>query len=563
MTHFSFWIGQENAQIEQEKKVMSPIFRGLLRLPTASLSRRIVFWVFVSVVVIEAIILIPSYERRKQELLSQLRELSSAKISTIIQMTGPEVSGAELLDRLRQIQFDPIILGGALYRADGKKVGMFGEHPDLSFSEANRGGAVDFERRNGLRYDSAWSGGELQGDYTLILRQDGSPVKLELHAFVLRIAGLVLIISLFVTAGAWLALRPIVLTPIIRLRNDLISAGEAISKDRESPEFYSASIQRQDELGEVIAAFTHMYQQISGAISERKRAEEALQKSLSQVEAYSQALNDELEKGREMQKNFLPGQLLHKPGWEFVAYFKPAHQVAGDFYDAFELPGGHVGLVIADVCDKGVGAALFMALFRSLIRVFSGQTSLDGLVCLGSPASASPPALESDGLTAESSHLDPLKAVWLTNNYIAQNHGELAMFATLFFGVLDPSTGLLTYINGGHEPLLIMEYSGEVREYLNPTGPAVGITPDTNFKIKQTRLGPGDVLLGYTDGVTEALTAGGEFFSRERLLLMLERSSSSAAELLDQIAESVVAHIDEVDQYDDITMLAVRREHTT
>ena len=83
-----------------------------------------------------------------------------------------------------------------------------------------------------------------------------------------------------------------------------------------------------------------MYQQITGAISERKLAEEALQKSLSQVEAYSQALNDELEQGREMQNNFLPGRLLHKPGWEFVAYFKPAHQVAGDFYDAFELPGG-------------------------------------------------------------------------------------------------------------------------------------------------------------------------------------------------------------------------------
>ena len=542
---------------------MSPTFKGLINLPTARLSLSIVFWVFVSVVVIEAIILIPSHQRRKQELLSQLRELSSAKISTIIQMTGSKVSSAELLDRLRQIQFDPMVLGGALYRADGKNVGMFGEHPELSFSDANSGGMVGFESRDGIRYDSAWSGGELQKGYTLILRHDGSPVKAELRAFVLRIAGLVLIISLFVTAGAWLALRPIVVTPIIRLRNDLISAGEAISKDRESPEFYSASIQRQDELGEVIAAFKHMYQQITGAISERKLAEEALQKSLSQVEAYSQALNDELEEGREMQKNFLPDQLLHKPGWEFVAYFKPAHQVAGDFYDAFELPGGQIGIVIADVCDKGVGAALFMALFRSLIRVFSGQTSLDGLVCTGIPASANPPAKESDGPTAESSHMDPLKAVWLTNNYITQNHGELAMFATLFFGVLDPSTGLLTYINGGHEPLVIMEDSGGVREYLNPTGPAVGIISDTSYKIKQTRLGPGEVLLGYTDGVLEALTAGGEFFSRKRLLSMLERSASSATDLLEQIAESVLDHIGEIDQYDDITMLAVRRDSTS
>jgi methyl-accepting chemotaxis protein len=252
-----------------------------------------------------------------------------------MQMTGAEASALELLDQMKQLQLDPIILGGALYHSDGKKVGMFGEQPELSFSEANSGGAIYLQSKNGFRHDTAWSAAELQRDYTLILRHDGSPVMLELHAFVLRISGLVLIISLFVTAGAWIALRPIVVAPIIRLRNDLTSAGEAISKDRETPEFYSATIQRQDELGEVIAAFNHMYQQISDAIGERKKAEGALQTSLSQVKSYSQALRDELEKGREMQTNFLPGQLLHKPGWEIVAYFKPAHQVAGDFYDVF------------------------------------------------------------------------------------------------------------------------------------------------------------------------------------------------------------------------------------
>jgi serine phosphatase RsbU (regulator of sigma subunit) len=163
----------------------------------------------------------------------------------------------------------------------------------------------------------------------------------------------------------------------------------------------------------------------------------------------------------------------------------------------------------------------------------------------------------------ESSHLDALKAVGLTNNYIALNHGELAMFATLFFGVLDPSTGLLSYISGGHEPILIVDSSGGVRERLNPTGPAVGITPDTEFKIEQTRLEPGDILLGYTDGVLEALAAGGEFFTRKRLLSMLEQSTSSAALLLDQIVASVLSHIGEADQHDDITVLAVRRDPKT
>jgi len=539
---------------------MPPFLRGLIRLPAVRLSRRIVFWVFLSVVLIEAIVLIPSYHRRKQELLSQLREVSSAKISVMMQMTGPEVSALELLNQVRRLQLDPMILGGALYGSDGKKLGTFGEQPRLSFSESNSRSAIDLQSQDSFRYDSAWSPAELQRDYTLILRHDGSPVKLELRAFVLRIAGLVLIISLFVTAGAWIALRPIVVTPIIRLRNDLISAGEAISKDRKTPEFYSATIHRRDELGEVITAFNHMYRQISDAISERKKAEAALQRSLSQVESYSLALNDELEKGREMQTNFLPGQLLRKPGWEIVAYFKPAHQVAGDFYDVFELPGGYVGLVIADVCDKGVGAALFMALFRSLIRIFSGQTSLDGLVCSYSQPSSNALDPAADGATAKPSQVNALKAVRLTNNYIAQNHGELAMFATLFFGVLDPRTGLLTYISGGHEPLLVVDPSGGVREHLNPTGAAVGITVDEDFKIQQTHLGPGDILLGFTDGVLEALAASGESFTRKRLLSILERNASSATAILDQIVASLLAHIGEADQHDDITMLAIRRD---
>jgi serine phosphatase RsbU (regulator of sigma subunit) len=91
----------------------------------------------------------------------------------------------------------------------------------------------------------------------------------------------------------------------------------------------------------------------------------------------------------------------------------------------------------------------------------------------------------------------------------------------------------------------------------------VGVTPDTEFKIEQTRLEPGDILLSYTDGVLEAIAAGGEFFTRKRLLSMLEQSTSSATLLLDQIVASVLSHIGEADQHDDITMLAVRRDPKT
>ena len=106
------------------------------------------------------------------------------------------MSALELLNQVRQLQLDPNILGGALYRSDGKKVGTFGEQPDLSFPEGDSRSAIDLQSEERFRYDSAWTPAELQRHYTLILRHDGSHVKLELHAFVLRIAGLVLIISL-------------------------------------------------------------------------------------------------------------------------------------------------------------------------------------------------------------------------------------------------------------------------------------------------------------------------------------------------------------------------------
>jgi serine phosphatase RsbU (regulator of sigma subunit) len=353
-----------------------------------------------------------------------------------------------------------------------------------------------------------------------------------------------------------------VVNPILNLRHDLVRAGESLSNDNQTLDLYSAKVQRHDELGEVIGAFRQMYRQISDAINERKKAEAALRKSFKQVESYSRVLDNELEKGRRMQIDFLPDKLLQMPGWETAAFFKPARQVAGDFYDIFRLPGGSIGFVIADVCDKGVGAALFMALFRSLIRVYSGQTSLDGLPLKYRETLFEEPTWFADNSSNPSldpNHVTALKAIKLTNNYIALNHGDLAMFATLFFGILDPDSGLLSYINGGHEPLFIVGSGGGVKEHLAATGPAVGIEPEVNFMIQQTHMISGDILLGYTDGVTEAHTSEGTFFTMKRLMSILETPSSTATELLERIANSVQAHVGGADQFDDITLLAVRK----
>jgi serine phosphatase RsbU (regulator of sigma subunit) len=117
----------------------------------------------------------------------------------------------------------------------------------------------------------------------------------------------------------------------------------------------------------------------------------------------------------------------------------------------------------------------------------------------------------------------------------------------------------LSYINGGHEPLLSVGPGGGVKEHLSFTGPAVGIEPEIDFKIQQTHMELGDILLGYTDGVTEAGASDGAFFTMARLVSILETPVSTATELLDRIASSLQEHVGGADQFDDITLLAIRR----
>lgn len=290
-----------------------------------------------------------------------------------------------------------------------------------------------------------------------------------------------------------------------------------------------------------------------------------------QLQHYTATLNAELEKGRNIQINFLPDRIPQWPGWEIAAFFQPARQMAGDFYDIFALPEGQIGLIIADVCDKGVGAALFMGLFRSLIRIFSGQTNLEGLsfrADLMANLFVESTELDDDGLPLSGhfgepvhpTHLNALRAIRLTNDYIAINHGDLGMFATLFFGILDPELGILTYINSGHEPPLLLDRDGNVLEELKATGPALGLLPGMTYRVRQTYLDFGDVLLGYTDGITESRALDDSFFSYARLLSVFKSGISSAQGLLQDIVDRVMAHAIDAEQFDDITTIAVRRK---
>jgi serine phosphatase RsbU (regulator of sigma subunit) len=264
----------------------------------------------------------------------------------------------------------------------------------------------------------------------------------------------------------------------------------------------------------------------------------------------------ELEKGREIQREFLPNQIPDLPNWDIATCFYPAGQVSGDFYDVFMLPDGNVGLVIADVCDKGVGSALYMALFRSLIRVFAEQA----IHCSGPDLTQIQAATDNDETTLPpaSGPTARLEAVSSTNNYIAHIHGRECMFATLFFGVLNPASGVLSYVNGGHEPLYIIN-AGQIKNRLKPTGPAVGLMPDITFKTQEIQLEPGDLLVGYTDGVTDARSPQGEVYTRDRLQSLLTQPFKSASETLERVQSNLFAFIDVASRGDDVTMLAVQR----
>ena len=254
-------------------------------------------------------------------------------------------------------------------------------------------------------------------------------------------------------------------------------------------------------------------------------------------------LERELEIGREIQASFLPSQLPQDPNWEIAACFQAAQEVAGDFYDAFALPQERkVGLVIGDVCGKGVGAALFMTLFRSLVRAMTTAEHYLG----------------QDQTLAVDDFTRLQNSLTLTNNYIAQTHGQTSMFASLFLALLNLDTGVLYYINGGHEAPIIFNQHG-VKAYLERTSPAIGLFPNMRYQIQEAVLEPGDTLLAFTDGVTEAKNSQGELFTEERLLSLLGGSDVTASALLERIEQQLFAYIADASRSDDITMLVVKR----
>lgn len=252
-------------------------------------------------------------------------------------------------------------------------------------------------------------------------------------------------------------------------------------------------------------------------------------------------LERELEIGQRIQQGFLPDDNLEIEGWSIESHFKAAREVAGDFYDYFEIKSlGRMAFVIGDVCDKGVGAALFMSLFRSLIR--SSALSFD--------------YAENNKLSADDVLVHSIR---LVNQYVATTHAKDSMFATIFFALLDPESGEISYINAGHEAPCIQTANGEVRR-LDTSGPVVGLFPEAKFRVRNDTLQQGDILLAFTDGITEAKNSNNDEFGEHNVLDVLDKSASktsAAKEVISNLLSAVDKFSGNTKQFDDITVLCL------
>ncbi|MFM8322720.1 MAG: GAF domain-containing protein [Chloroflexota bacterium] len=264
----------------------------------------------------------------------------------------------------------------------------------------------------------------------------------------------------------------------------------------------------------------------------------AVQNDILQREMVEQErLEREMQLAREIQNAFLPQEVPDLPGWDLRVRWRTAREVGGDFYDFFELPGSRLGLLIADVADKGMPAALFMTLVRTLVRATIQETD--------SPA-------------------EVLERV----NEIIVPEAPRGMFVTILYAVLDLDTGVLEYANAGHNPGLLLRPAGCQVERTERSGMALGVLEGARLHEHRTTLAPGDYLVLYTDGVTEAFSPQGEPFTEERLLEVLKNGPAcapqpgmenwSAESLLNEIDLSVERFTDGADPSDDLTLLVLK-----
>ncbi|MCY1527360.1 stage II sporulation protein E [compost metagenome] len=274
-----------------------------------------------------------------------------------------------------------------------------------------------------------------------------------------------------------------------------------------------------DEVGRLAASFLFMNDKLRENVARLMRETTARER-----------FESELNIARAIQLGLLPVPLSNttRDQIDLNAVMLPAKEVGGDLYDYFTLPDGRLCLAIGDVSDKGVPAALFMAVTRTLIRA-----------------------------TAED-ETDPALMMQKINNRLSENNPNM-MFVTLLLGVLDLTTGELQWANAGHLPPAVIGADGAVRLLEGRSGPACGVQEDLEYRGLSAVLAPGEVLVGYTDGITEAVDPNNAQYGDPRLLAVLSNPPVPSANLSKRLLEDVQAFADGAEQSDDITLIVIRR----
>jgi len=280
---------------------------------------------------------------------------------------------------------------------------------------------------------------------------------------------------------------------------------------------------KKDEIGRIAAAVA-VFREHAIAVQRAERQKEKQRRRQGQL----QALRQELDIAHSMQQSILPTSFPDEPHYQIDAVMQPARDVGGDFYDFFPIRENEIGIVVADVSGKGIPAALFMAVSRTVLKA----TAVTGL----SPG-------------------DCLVAV----NDLLTEENPAELFVTLFYGILDTRSGLLTYANGGHNPPYVLRAEGTLEQVASTDGIALGVMSEMPYDEATLQFGPGDMLVLYTDGVTEALDVAKNEFTDQRLQDSLRYfRGGDAAALVGHVLADVKAFATGAVQADDITIMAVK-----
>jgi sigma-B regulation protein RsbU (phosphoserine phosphatase) len=280
---------------------------------------------------------------------------------------------------------------------------------------------------------------------------------------------------------------------------------------------YRVDVKTRDEFGSLANAFNTMASDLREYISTLKR-----------TTAEKERMLKELEIAKGIQQSFLPDSAPVLPGFDLEGFNLPALEVGGDFYDFIPLDSDHYGLVIADVSGKGVPAALFMALSRTLIR--ASASSID----------------------------DPVSSIREANGHIYDD-SKTSMFVTLFYAVLDCRSKSLIFVNAGHNPPIHIGAASSRVTLLNAKGIALGVLDEIALDSVNIQLKTGDVVVLYTDGVTEAMNGHDEEYGDERLTRCVEREKThTSKEIIAAIVKEVTAFAGTQPQHDDITIMVLK-----